>query len=160
MIRQARATDDRTLALIDRDTWSLEMTPALEPTTNKRFFGPEDRLRDVLVAELDGGVVGYLKLGAPLAGPANRHVLQIQGLAVARGHQRRGIARRLLDAAIDEARKRRVRRLTLRVLAGNDAARKLYDSFGFEVEGILREEFLIDGRYVDDVLMARSVGLD
>jgi len=30
----------------------------------------------------------------------------------------------------------------------------LYASMGFAIEGILRKEFLIDGRYVDDVLMA------
>jgi RimJ/RimL family protein N-acetyltransferase len=29
---------------------------------------------------------------------------------------------------------------------------------GFEVEGVLRGEFLIDGSYVDDVLMAARVG--
>jgi RimJ/RimL family protein N-acetyltransferase len=34
----------------------------------------------------------------------------------------------------------------------------LYERLGFSREGTLREEFLIDGRYVDDVLMARRLG--
>jgi RimJ/RimL family protein N-acetyltransferase len=42
------------------------------------------------------------------------------------------------------------------VLGPNAAARALYESCGFTVEGVLREEFLLDGQYVDDVLMARG----
>ena len=53
-----------------------------------------------------------------------------------------------------EAASRGARRLTLRVLGPNAVARGLYEACGFTVEGVLREEFLLDGRYVDDVLMA------
>lgn len=110
--------------------------------------------RDVLVAELDGSIAGYLKLGAPTALSANRHVLEVQGLAVSPAHQRRGVARGLLAAAVEEARSRGARRLTLRVLATNERARRLYASAGFETEGMLKREFVIKGEYVDDVLMA------
>jgi ribosomal protein S18 acetylase RimI-like enzyme len=85
-------------------------------------------------------------------------VLEIQALAVAPAQQRRGVGRDLLAAAIEAATERGARRLTLRVLATNAAARRLYSSMGFEVEGVLRGEFLIDGSYVDDVLMAARVG--
>ncbi len=44
--------------------------------------------------------------------------------------------------------------MTLRVLGHNHAARGLYESAGFVVEGVLRGEFLLDGVYVDDVAMA------
>ena len=40
------------------------------------------------------------------------------------------------------------------MLGHNAAARDLYAACGFEVEGVLREFFFLDGRYVDDVLMA------
>ena len=46
---------------------------------------------------------------------------------------------------------------SLRVLGENDAARRLYERAGYEVEGVLRGEFHLDGRDVDDVLMARPV---
>jgi RimJ/RimL family protein N-acetyltransferase len=59
-----------------------------------------------------------------------------------------------MDAAATEARARGARRLTLRVLAHNEAARRLYDRSGYIVEGVLRGEFRLDGEYVDDVLMA------
>ena len=53
--------------------------------------------------------------------------------------------------------RRGARKLSLRVLGDNTVARGLYESCGFAVEGVLRDEFLVDGRYVDDVLMARDL---
>lgn len=43
------------------------------------------------------------------------------------------------------------------MLGHNAPARKLYESEGFVVEGILPEEFLLEGAYVDDVLMGRTL---
>jgi hypothetical protein len=45
-------------------------------------------------------------------------------------------------------------KVTLRVLGHNVGARRLYERCGFVPEGVLRGEFLLEGRYVDDVLMA------
>jgi RimJ/RimL family protein N-acetyltransferase len=36
-------------------------------------------------------------------------------------------------------------------------ARRLYEACGFVEEGVLREELQLDGRLVDDVLLARSL---
>jgi RimJ/RimL family protein N-acetyltransferase len=41
------------------------------------------------------------------------------------------------------------------VFSTNAAAIRLYEQFGFQREGLLREEFLINGEYVDDVLMTK-----
>lgn len=43
------------------------------------------------------------------------------------------------------------------VVAWYHAARRLYESCGFIAEGILREEYFLDGRYADDVLMTAMV---
>ena len=84
-------------------------------------------------------------------------MLEIQGLAVHPSFQRRGLARALISAAVEEARRRGVRQLRLRVLGPNAAARALYASCGFDVVGVLPGEFLLDGRYVDDVIMSRAL---
>ncbi|CAL9437127.1 hypothetical protein SUDANB15_02152 [Streptomyces sp. enrichment culture] len=62
-----------------------------------------------------------------------------------------------MRAAVAEARRRGARRITLRVLGHNTAARALYASEGFVVEGVRPEEFHLDGAYVDDVLTGPSL---
>ncbi|MEW2168313.1 GNAT family N-acetyltransferase [Streptomyces sp. NPDC007084] len=157
-IRTATLDDEDPLGRLDRDTWSTlhavmpRPQPPYEPFYNQRF-GP----RDHIVAELDGRVVGYIRLGYPTTLASNAHVRQILGLAVADEARGAGVGRALLRAACEEARSQGARRITLRVLGHNVPARALYASEGFVVEGVLPGEFLLDGAYVDDVLMGRSL---
>ena len=150
MIRAARPDDEAAVRALDAATWSFDVTPS------PRADAPIP-LDGVLVAEEGGEVVGYVALGHPTRLESNRHVADIRGLAVAPAHQGRGLGRALVEAAVEEARARGARKLTLRVLGPNTAARALYESCGFVVEGVRRDEFLLDGRYVDDVLMARAL---
>ncbi|MEU5577822.1 GNAT family N-acetyltransferase [Streptomyces huasconensis] len=157
-IRTALPEDDAALARLDRALWSTlhavqpRPEPPYEPFFNDRF-GPHDHL----VAELAGRLVGYVKLGYPTPLLTNAHVRQIQGLAVAEDVRGKGIGRRLIRAAVDEARRQGAVRITLRVLGHNAPARKLYEAEGFEIEGVLPGEFLLDGVFVDDVLMGRPL---
>jgi len=153
-IRPAVAGDDAALAALDRATWNTITTPAPPPGPDRPFFDVRCRPEDVLVAEVDGEVAGYIRTLPGMPPGVGDHVAHINGFAVAPGRQRQGIGRALLDRAIASARARRARRVTLRVLGTNHAARGLYESAGFVVEGVLRGEFLLDGDYVDDVLMA------
>ncbi|MFD8237084.1 GNAT family N-acetyltransferase [Streptomyces sp. NPDC059696] len=155
-IRVARPEDDGELALLDRLTWSHLHAVMPEPQPPyPPFFSERHAPEDCLVAELDGRLAGYVQLGFPTPLDSNRHVRQIQGLAVAEEARGRGTGRALVRAAVDEARRRGARRLTLRVLGHNTAARALYEAEGFVVEGVLPEEFLLDGTYVEDVFMGR-----
>jgi ribosomal protein S18 acetylase RimI-like enzyme len=113
-IRFATRDDERRLAAVDRATWSPAVAPAPLWDADVDFFA-EDPPEDVLVAEIDGDVVGHGELRRPTDLPSNRHVRQVNGLAVDPAGQRRG------------------------------------------VEGVRRGEFLLDGEYVDDVLMAVSL---
>ncbi|MET7441759.1 N-acetyltransferase family protein [Streptomyces sp. NPDC004082] len=157
-IRHATLDDEETLGRLDRVTWSPvhavqpRPQPPYEPFYSERF-GP----RDHLVAELGGQVVGYIRLGFPTPLACNSHVRQIQGLVVAEEARGAGVGRALLRAAQDEARRQGARRITLRVLGHNTPARRLYESEGFAVEGVLPEEFLLEGGYVDDVMMGRRL---
>jgi ribosomal protein S18 acetylase RimI-like enzyme len=76
------------------------------------------------------------------------------GMGVLAQHRRMGIGRRLLTAAIADARQASLERIELNVLASNQAARALYQSQGFLVEGVRRRYRKIDGSYEDGILMA------
>jgi ribosomal protein S18 acetylase RimI-like enzyme len=156
-IRSARHGDDAALAALDRDTLSWNVSPAPRPPAGRPFFRGDHRPENVLVAMLDGEVAGYVEVAALIPLESNRHVLEVKGLAVGPAFHRRGAGRALLDAAAELARSRGARKLSLRVLAPNAGARAFYEACGYVVEGILRDEFLLDGRYVDDVLMARQL---
>lgn len=45
-------------------------------------------------------------------------------------------------------------RISLRVLGGNDIARRSYEKAGFEIEGVFRDMVKLDGKYRDVVFMA------
>jgi ribosomal-protein-alanine N-acetyltransferase len=60
----------------------------------------------------------------------------IQNIAVRRDRQRLGRGRAMLSTLLDEASERGVRSVLLEVAVDNDAAQKLYASYGFEGVGI------------------------
>ncbi len=157
-IRTATPDDEDVLGRLDRAVWSPRHAvsprdqPPYEPFFNERF-GP----RDHLVAELDGRVVGYVRFGYPTSLASNAHVRQILGLAVAEEARGAGVGRALIGAVVAVARRQGARRITLRVLGHNTPARRLYEAAGFVVEGVQPGEFHLDGEYVDDVLMGRSL---
>jgi ribosomal protein S18 acetylase RimI-like enzyme len=153
-VRQARPEDEPRLKDIDAATWTAGVSPAPPPSADAAFFGERIAPADVLVAETGRVIAGYAALGPSRPLASRSHVLEIRGLAVHPARQRCGVGHRLVEACIEQARSRGARKLSLRVLGGNVAARRLYESCGFTVEGVLREEFFLGGRYVDDVLMA------
>jgi ribosomal protein S18 acetylase RimI-like enzyme len=139
---------------LDAATWSDDVSPVPAPPAGTAFFNERTRPDDVLVAEVDGVVVGYAKLGQSIKFPSHAHVMELNGLSVDPNRRRNGVGRRLVEASLEEARHRGARKLSLHVLGGNTSARHLYEACGFVVEGVLRGEFFLAGGYVDDVLMA------
>jgi ribosomal protein S18 acetylase RimI-like enzyme len=150
-LRAAAASDAAALRRLD----ALTSTPEVTPAAGRAPRAPAPA--DTLVAVVDGEVAGYVELRPATPLESNRHVLEITGLAVDPARRRGGVGRALVEAAAAEAARRGARRLRLRVLAPNAPARALYGACGFVVEGVLREEFRLAGRYVDDVLMVREL---
>ncbi|MDT3396512.1 GNAT family N-acetyltransferase [Streptomyces sp. B1866] len=158
VIRTATAADEAVLADLDRRTWSPLHAVQPEPLPPYRpFFDGRHRPEEFLVAEAGGRVAGFIRLVRPTELDCHAHVRQIQGLAVDGWARGRGAARALLRAAAARARREGAVRLTLRVLGHNAPARRLYESEGFAVEGVLPGEFRLAGRDVDDVLMGRRL---
>lgn len=82
------------------------------------------------VLEQSGQILGYANLRI-LAGEG-----EIQRIAVLPEFRRLGAARKLMDAMVGHARENQVYAITLEVRAGNQAARNLYESYGFAKEAV------------------------
>jgi ribosomal protein S18 acetylase RimI-like enzyme len=156
-IRAAVDTDGQALTAIDRATWSVDVSPSPPWPPDRPFFDDRTPPGDVLVAHEGEHVLGYAKLCPDPMPASSGHVQQINGLAVDPAHQGRGVGRMLLEAARQEAITRGARRITLRVLGNNTRARALYHACGYQTEGVLKDQFYLDGRYVDDVFMALEI---
>jgi RimJ/RimL family protein N-acetyltransferase len=134
--------------------WLLT-TEAWRPVADeRRYLKAVRRHADaaVLVALDDDRIVGRLSLARD-PHPASTHVADL-GMMVAASHRRRGIGRKLLEAAVSWARAAGVEKLELHVFPWNEPAIRLYEDFGFEREGLRRRHYLRDGVAVDALLMA------
>jgi ribosomal protein S18 acetylase RimI-like enzyme len=159
-VRPARLADEEALTELEAVAWSAESgfpSTMAADQRNAAFFDARNPPEAFLVAELDGRVVGYIRLKPPTKLPENAHVIQVQGLAVHPDARRHGVASGLLGAAEETLRERGTRKLTLRVLSTNEPAIRLYERHGYLREGTLLEEFRINGRFVDDVIMAKKL---
>jgi putative acetyltransferase len=123
----------------------------------RRYLRSLRRSRDaaVFVAEAPEGIAGRLSVGRD-PHPASSHVADL-GLMVAKSHRRRGIGRALLERTVEWARGTGVTKLELHVFPYNEAAIRLYESFGFRREGLRERHYRRDGELVDAVLMAYEV---
>ncbi len=109
----------------------------------------------VLVAVVDGELVGNLDLSTKPNNPRTRHVGDI-GMAVREDWQGKGIGTALMEAALDLADNwLNLTRIELHVYTDNTAGVSLYEKFGFEIEGSHRCFAFRDGEYADAYSMAR-----
>lgn len=100
-------------------------------------------------------VVGDPVVGYAVTLAAGDDVVDLQRIAVHPDHQRQGLARRLLDAAVGAARTARADRVLLEVSAANTAALAFYAAAGF-VEIDRRRRYYRDG--TDAVVMRLPLG--
>jgi putative acetyltransferase len=108
-----------------------------------------------LVAVSGEHVIGMVSVHTFPDRPRRRHVGGI-GISVTEAWQGKGVGKALMQAAIDLADKwLNLTRLELEVYADNEAAIRLYERFGFEREGVMRQHAFRDGRYCDSIMMAR-----
>jgi ribosomal protein S18 acetylase RimI-like enzyme len=159
VVRPATAADDAALLALDRVGWTpgsgFPSVLDREPTA---FFSERRRPDDVLVAEVDGDVAGYVVVTPKGPFLESAHVFALWSLVVSVRARRRGVATALLEAAERAAAGRGATKLSLHVLGTNTAAQRLYERHGYLVEGRHRDEYLIDGAAVDDLTLAKWLG--
>jgi ribosomal protein S18 acetylase RimI-like enzyme len=108
------------------------------------------------VAEADGKIVGYVKIG-PSALPVetDAQAMELRQLYIVEGYHGVGIAHALMDWAIGEATSRGATELYLTVYIDNHRARRFYDRYGFEPVG--RYEFMVGSHADEDIIMRKRL---
>jgi RimJ/RimL family protein N-acetyltransferase len=87
-----------------------------------------------------------------------RHMADIWGVFVAPSHRGLGVARALVQNAIERARAMSgLRKVRLSVITTSPAARQLYASLGFRSWGIEPEALHVNGQYLDEEHMYLSL---
>lgn len=86
-----------------------------------------------------------------------RHRGTIVGVYVDPAHRRTGLARRLVETIVVDARQHGLEAVSLSVSVGNAAARSLYVTLGFTDYGLHRRALKLGGAYVDEQLMAMEL---
>ncbi len=98
------------------------------------------------------GTAGFMHQG----GTKRAHKATLWGMYVRADARGSGLSRGLVEAVLDHARDR-VELIQLSVVAGNLGARRLYASFGFENYGIEVHSLKVEGRYLDEVHMVKTL---
>lgn len=160
LIRIATKDDAKSLVSvrlqIDQETDYLDREPGegtLDEHTFKQLiehdFSTTNRI--FLVAEVNGKLVGFARCeGSTLA--RKSHTVEF-GVGILQAYWGLGLGSAILRYVLDWARTVRIHKVNLSVIETNEKAIALYERYGFEVEGRLRDDKLIDGQYFDTILM-------
>jgi len=106
----------------------------------------------VIVARLDGAVVGFGSYGAFRASPGYRPTVE-HSVYVLAGRRRQGIGLRLLEELLERARRAGKHTVVAGIDAENHASLRMHEHLGFQEVGRLPEVASKFDRWLDLVLM-------
>ena len=163
-IRPARTSDIPAITRIyshsvEHGTASFELSPPDESEMTRRM---QHLLADnfpYLAAESAGVLCGYAYAGPYRARPAYRWTLE-DSVYIAPEMQRRGIGHALLAALIEMTRTLGFRQMIAVIGDSTKQAASigLHEALGFRHVGILHDVGFKQGRWLDTVLMQRTIG--
>src|SRR5690554_6067563 len=106
------------------------------PASTKAVLIENMAARDTVFSYLawneEGQAVGLVNCVIGFSTFAAKPVCNIHDIAIRSGLRGQGLAQKLMQAVAEEAIKRGCCKLTLEVLAGNEAAKRAYEKFGFQ----------------------------
>lgn len=132
IIRQAEIHDADFMSMIDLECFALPWSA----DAFRKEIG-KNRIAFYAVAEENKQVIGYMGFWRI------EDEAHITNVAVLPEYRRRKVGTCLIGAVLDFARSEGIKAYTLEVRAGNEPAKKLYQSFGFKSEGV-RPKYYFD----------------
>jgi ribosomal-protein-alanine N-acetyltransferase len=144
-LRAATAADIAVMIALER---KVPLAAHWSEQTYLEILAPEAPPRIFIVAEDHDTIIGFL------IARLTDHDCELENIVVTPGLQRRGTGSELLRALISGARARGVSRIILEVRESNNAARALYEQFGFAITGRRKSYYGSSVELEDAVLYA------
>lgn len=154
VIRPSHWSDYPDLVAIENQIWNETNTPNVTTYPSTEAYQQHHPVGTHLVAvnEELNKVVGFVGFHPPTPLAAHQRTWMID-IGVDPTAQSTGVGSQLLEAVKQKAKEQQIHKLGLRVLATNQSAIRFYQKNGFVIEGTLKEEFWLNGQFVDDILM-------
>jgi phosphinothricin acetyltransferase len=124
------------------------------PEERRQWLESRGPRHPVVVADASGHVLAWGSLNPFNPREAYRHVADFS-IYVERGHRGKGLGRVVLARLIELARELGYHKMVLSTFPFNAAGMALYERLGFRTVGIYREQGLLDGRWVDTIIMEK-----
>ena len=129
--------------------FSLEtIEERLEPVKNKFVLGAFDHNGSLV------GIITFMREN----GLKTSHKENIFGMYVVPETRGQGLGKMLMAELIKKAKNcNGLEQINLTVISGNNSAKKLYKSLGFEVYGVEKNGLKFNGQYFDEELMVLNI---
>jgi RimJ/RimL family protein N-acetyltransferase len=108
----------------------------------------------IITAQVDEKTVGMAHL---VRGKfeKNKHV-GFLGISIVNEFRGMGIGTAMMKYMMEWARRQKgLEKISLTVFSTNKAAINLYRTFGFQIEGISKRQYRIEGKYIDETIMGK-----
>lgn len=145
------------LVNLDNETKFMLFEPGERGTDTSRvkamIENSESGYHLLLIADDGNEIVGFISAQRGLTNRIKHSAYIVVGIRQA--YRGKGIGTKFFQKLDKWAQENKVTRLELTVLCPNTIAKHLYEKNGFVVEGLKKHTVLLDGKYVDEYLMAK-----
>ncbi|MBI1958490.1 MAG: N-acetyltransferase [Candidatus Rokubacteria bacterium] len=164
-VRPATEADAEAICLIYNqgieDRIATLETELRTPAERRHWMASRSRRHPVIVAEVlapEGArsplTIGWGSLNQFNSRKAYEHVADFS-VYVDRGWRGRGVGHRLLERLVELAREIGYHKMVLSTFPFNESGVALYERLGFRRVGIYREQGMLDGKWVDTLIMEK-----
>lgn len=133
-------------------------TEPVSVESRRAWFHEHNSQRRPLWVADTGAVIGWLSFQSFYGRPAYRATAEVS-VYVAPGHHRRGVARALLQRAVERAPHLGLKTLLAFVFGHNEPSVRLFEAFAFERWAVLPRIAELDAEERDLLILGRRVGL-
>jgi L-amino acid N-acyltransferase YncA len=124
------------------------------PDERTQWMAARGPRHPVVVAEHSGVVVGWGSLNPYNPRDCYRHVADFS-IYVERGYRGKGVGKAMLTHLVELARGLGFHKMVLSAFPTNTSGMALYETMGFRTVGIYKEQGMLDGRWVDTIVMEK-----